>query len=64
MLNIAAVMGRLAADPELKHTPGGVAVTSFTAPSTRPWSWWPNRCPFAETRQKTGTGERLPGNPR
>lgn len=30
MLNIAAVMGRLAADPELKHTPGGVAVTSFS----------------------------------
>lgn len=30
MLNTAAVMGRLAADPELKHTPGGVAVTSFS----------------------------------
>lgn len=30
MLNIAAFMGRLVADPELKHTPSGVAVTSFT----------------------------------
>ena len=30
MLNTAAIMGRLAADPELKHTPSGVAVTSFT----------------------------------
>lgn len=30
MLNTAAVMGRFAADPELKHTPSGVAVTSFT----------------------------------
>ena len=30
MLNTAAVMGRLTADPELKHTPSGVAVTSFT----------------------------------
>ena len=30
MLNTAAIMGRLVADPELKHTPNGVAVTSFT----------------------------------
>ena len=30
MLNIAALMGRLVADPELKHTPNDVAVTSFT----------------------------------
>lgn len=30
MTNVAVVMGRLAADPELKHTPNGVAVTSFT----------------------------------
>ena len=30
MLNIAAFMGRLVAGPELKHTPSGVAVTSFT----------------------------------
>ncbi len=29
MLNIAAVMGRLTADPELKTTQGGVSVTSF-----------------------------------
>lgn len=30
MLNVAVVMGRLVADPELRHTPNGVAVTSFT----------------------------------
>ena len=30
MLNVAAIVGRLAADPELRHTPSGVAVTSFT----------------------------------
>ena len=30
MLNAVVIMGRLTADPELKHTPSGVAVTSFT----------------------------------
>ena len=30
MLNVAVLMGRLVADPELKHTPNGVSVTSFT----------------------------------
>lgn len=30
MLNVAIVMGRLVADPELRHTPNDVAVTSFT----------------------------------
>ena len=30
MLNIVCMMGRLTTDPELKHTPNGVAVTSFT----------------------------------
>ena len=30
MLNVAVVMGRLVADPELRHTPSDVAVTSFT----------------------------------
>lgn len=30
MLNVAAIVGRLAADPELRHTASGVAVTSFT----------------------------------
>jgi len=29
MLNVVALMGRLVADPELKHTPGNVPVTSF-----------------------------------
>lgn len=30
MLNVAILMGRLVADPELRHTPNNVAVTSFT----------------------------------
>lgn len=30
MLNVAALMGRLTADPELRHTPSNVAVTTFT----------------------------------
>lgn len=30
MLNMAAVQGRLAAEPELKHTPNNVAVCKFT----------------------------------
>ncbi len=30
MLNIAVIMGRLTADPELRHTASGIAVTSFT----------------------------------
>ena len=30
MLNKAILMGRLTADPELRHTPNGIAVTSFT----------------------------------
>lgn len=29
MLNVAAIMGRLVADPELRHTPSDVAVTTF-----------------------------------
>ncbi|WP_102049037.1 single-stranded DNA-binding protein [Pygmaiobacter massiliensis] len=30
MLNISALMGRLTADPELRRTPNGVSVTTFT----------------------------------
>ncbi len=30
MLNIVVLMGRLTADPELKHTPNGVPVVSFS----------------------------------
>ena len=30
MLNVAVIMGRLVADPELRHTPSDVAVTNFT----------------------------------
>ena len=30
MLNVAVLMGRVVADPELKHTPNDIAVTRFT----------------------------------
>lgn len=30
MLNVAALVGRLTSDPELRHTPNDVSVTSFT----------------------------------
>ena len=30
MLNVVALMGRLTADPELRHTPQGAAVANFT----------------------------------
>ncbi|MFI3207165.1 MAG: single-stranded DNA-binding protein [Clostridia bacterium] len=30
MLNVAAIMGRLTADPELKHTQSGIAMVRFT----------------------------------
>lgn len=35
MLNTVILMGRLTADPELKKTPSGVSVTSFTVAVTR-----------------------------
>lgn len=30
MINLAVLMGRMTADPELRHTANGIAVTSFT----------------------------------
>lgn len=30
MLNVAVIMGRLVADPELRHTPNDIPVTTFT----------------------------------
>ena len=30
MLNVAVIMGRMVNDPEMRHTPNDVAVTSFT----------------------------------
>ena len=30
MLNVCTIMGRMVRDPELRRTPSGVAVTSFT----------------------------------
>lgn len=38
MLNVAAIMGRLVADPELRHTPNDVAVTTFTLAVDRSYS--------------------------
>ena len=38
MLNIAIVMGRLTADPELKFTPNNIAVTSFTLAVNRSYA--------------------------
>lgn len=35
MLNVAVIMGNLVADPELRQTPSGVAVTSFTVAVSR-----------------------------
>lgn len=37
MLNIAVIIGRLVADPELKYTPSGVAVSSFRIAVDRPF---------------------------
>ena len=37
-MNIAILRGRLTADPELRHTESGTAVTSFTLAVDRPYS--------------------------
>lgn len=36
-LNKAVLIGHLTANPELKQTPGGIAVTSFSIGITRPY---------------------------
>jgi len=38
MLNRAILMGRLTADPELRHTPNDISVTSFTLAVNRSFS--------------------------
>ena len=38
MLNVAVLTGRLVADPELRHTPNDIAVTSFTIAVNRRFS--------------------------
>ncbi len=38
MLNIAVIMGRLTAVPELKHTPNNIAVTSFSVAVNRSYA--------------------------
>ena len=37
-LNISMLIGRLTSDPELKQTPSGVSVTSFSIAVNRPYS--------------------------
>ena len=37
MLNTVAILGRLVADPELRHTQNDVAVTSFTLAVESGW---------------------------
>lgn len=36
-VNIAIVIGNLTRDPEMRYTPGGHAVTSFTVATNRSW---------------------------
>ena len=38
MVNKAIIVGRLTRDPELKRTPSGISVTSFTVAADRPYS--------------------------
>ena len=38
MLNNVVLMGRLTADPELRHTPNGIAVTTFTLAVNRSYA--------------------------
>lgn len=45
MINQVALMGRLTKDPELKHTPSGVAVTTFSLAVSRSY------CKQGEERQ-------------
>lgn len=37
MMNVVTLVGRLTKDPELKHTPNGVAVANFTVAVNRPF---------------------------
>ncbi len=37
MLNRVVLIGRLTRDPELRYTPNGIAVASFTLAVNRPW---------------------------
>lgn len=38
MLNSVSLLGRMSADPELKHTPSGVPVCTFTVAVTRSYA--------------------------
>ncbi len=38
MLNVAVLIGRLTADPELRYTPNGIAVTNFRLAVDRPFT--------------------------
>ena len=43
MLNVAVIMGRLTADPDVRHTTNGISVTSFTVACERSFSKDKNR---------------------
>ena len=42
-MNKVVLLGRLAADPELRQTPNGITVTSFTIAVDRQYSKGPDR---------------------
>ena len=60
MLNVAVIMGRLTADPELRHTPNGYAVTSFTLAVDRSFAnkeTGERQCDFIDVVAWRGTAE-------
>lgn len=59
MLNVAVLMGRLVADPELRQTPNGVSVTSFTLAVDRSYvkSGQERECDFIDVVAWRGTAE-------
>lgn len=59
MLNVAVLMGRLVADPELRHTPNDVSVTSFTIAVDRSYQkqGQDKQCDFIDIVAWRGTAE-------
>ena len=57
MLNTVILMGRLTADPELKKTPSGVSVTSFTVAVNRSYGKQERQTDFIECVAWRNTAE-------
>ena len=59
MLNVAVLMGRLTKDPELRQTPNGVSVTSFTLAVDRSYvkSGQERQCDFIDIAAWRNTAE-------